>query len=174
MTWNFTTIFSVVRYLPGLLCFHSILRSFFCQPLTLISHFPPAVVTQPYRVGPTIRTRNAKFIQKSIFSTVMGEKKWLNFETETNTMYIPNWNLAVLYFPNRGINLCLEKGQVKIQVRIKPDIFPQFKPENPLLNTAIFPVSNLGSKLTYFPGLFCQVQTWQNMQVSPANITLQV
>ena len=28
---------------------------------------------------------------------------------------------------NMGINLCLEKGQVKIQVRIKPDIFSQVK-----------------------------------------------
>jgi len=56
-----------------------------------------------------------------------------------------------------GINLCLEKGQVKIQVRIKPDIFPRFQPENLLLNTARFPGSNLGSKLTYFPGLYGQV-----------------
>ena len=55
------------------------------------------------------------------------------------------------------------KGHGKIQVRIKPDIFPRFsepgifpwfKPENLLLITARFPGSNLGSKLTYFPGLF--------------------
>ena len=58
-----------------------------------------------------------------------------------------------------GINLCLEKGQVKIQVRIKPGFFPRFKPEYLLLNTARFPGYNLGSKLTYFPSLFCQVQT---------------
>ena len=58
-----------------------------------------------------------------------------------------------------GINLCLEKVQVIFQVRVKPDIFLRFKPENLLLNTARSPGYNLGYKLTYFPGLFCQVQT---------------
>ena len=48
---------------------------------------------------------------------------------------------------NWGINLFLKKGQVKIQVRIKPDIFPRFKSENLLLKTARFPCSNLESKL---------------------------
>ena len=56
----------------------------------------------------------------------------------------------------------------------QPEFFPRFKPENLLLDTARFPGYNLGSKLTYFLGLFCQVQTWQNMQVSPANTTFQV
>ena len=60
---------------------------------------------------------------------------------------------------NWEINLCLEKGQIKIQVRIRPDIFPRFKPENLLLKIARFPDYNLESKLLYFPGLFCQVQT---------------
>ena len=38
------------------------------------------------------------------------------------------WHLLILVIllHNWRINLCLEKGQVKIQVRIKPDIFPRF------------------------------------------------
>ena len=44
-----------------------------------------------------------------------------------------------------GINLYLEKVQVKIQVRIKP--------ENLLQNTAIFTGYNLSSNLTFLSGL---------------------
>ena len=52
-----------------------------------------------------------------------------------------------------GINLYLEKVQVKIQVRIKPDIFLRFKPENLLQNTAIFTGYNLSSNLKFLSGL---------------------
>ena len=34
------------------------------------------------------------------------------------------WKVWKVY--NWGINLCLEKGQAKIQVRVKPDNFPRF------------------------------------------------
>ena len=69
-----------------------------------------------------------------------------------------------------GINLCLEKVQVIFQVRVKPDIFLRFKPENLLLNTTRY---NLSSNLKFFSGLIQQVQTWKNIQVSPDNPTFQ-
>ena len=34
--------------------------------------------------------------------------------------------VAIIIAPNWGINLCLEKGRIKIQVRIEPDIFSSF------------------------------------------------
>ena len=55
-----------------------------------------------------------------------------------------------------GINLYLEKVQVKIEVKIKPDIFigsvSRFKTVNLLLHTARFIGHNLSPNLTFLSG----------------------